>query len=176
MRKWVLAAVAALAAGQAEARTYTLTFIADQVPPSDFDYNSRTIVLDLPSIRNVSISQSYYSGLHHWDGIYDPPVVSLPIDPMGWAPTEFQLSTDSIGRITSLYFGWDDYLEGHIMTADWWHISYYPNSETLFETTGHWDVSPVPLPATAPMLLGAVGFLGWVRGRGSQRRKFQVAV
>lgn len=159
MRAWILAAVAALGlVGQAEAATYTLTFKPSGV------WNAARIVLDLPSFKNVSINQ--FVDQEEVDGCecgyFDPPISDTPMGVMipVYASSALLLETDASGRITFLDYYWDDWatnLHYSLKSAEY-SVQDYPEQNRSID--GYWQVSAVPLPATAPMLIGAVVMLG----------------
>ncbi|WP_395543409.1 VPLPA-CTERM sorting domain-containing protein [Neotabrizicola sp. sgz301269] len=164
MRAILLAAAAAIWAGNAGAAVYTLTFIADEpycYGEGEFEcFENPQIVLDVPSFKNLDIFQDYDTGDgSEWLDDLIPPVLGLPQWPTGWSTTVLRIKTDAAGKLVDLWFEWDAYWEGQYLTLNDWS-GYWINQEGFytFGTGGTWDVSPspVPLPATAPLLLMAI--------------------
>lgn len=173
MRAILLAAAAAIWAGNAGAAVYTLTFIADDPSAIPEWYSlDPVIILDVPSLRNLDIFQQYRTDNgEEWTDDLIPPVLALPAWPTGWSDTELSLKTDSRGKLTHLFFYWDAYWEGQDFSLSGWG-GYWIDYEGIqgFGTSGKWVVTPasVPLPATAPLLLAALALAGVVRARASR--------
>ena len=168
MRKWVLAAVAALSAGQVEAAPWTFIFRLDG-ESSDFewitlDYKSDTVVdyylfgadneVSNPPVLAASPSKSVILELN----IHLSPTDGWVMK--GWDDGAALAGGEAWGGYSSplfdgiefagsyqFYEAYDDYVTGRI--AGVWTAR-----------TGYYNPSPVPLPATAPLLIGAVGLLG----------------
>lgn len=186
MRAWILAAAAALGVGQAGAATYELTYRTYFVrfiyeSPWDWDdYQTWRapdkywikFLIELPSADGINLgwdsstalppvtySEVKFRGLYFGDTAYEWPGASY----------DLHLATNADGKISSVAFGLSDSgNEVFITNSDGAYLPPAGNDEH-FVFTGKWvlknlDASPVPLPATAPLLGGAMG-LAWIARR-----------
>ena len=183
MKRWILAAVAALAVGQAEAVPVKFTYRLDD---TNFDFQWFTV--------------DYTPGTSMNYVFVEPPDEFENTMQFGGAGSEMPIlwGTSSIDEAGNgyLYIEWDDglmtghgeteaYFSGPLVngatfrggytewSAIWVGLGDLLESDPI-DKMGSWTVdigttvpSPVPLPATAPMLAGAVGLLGLRRIRRS---------
>lgn len=169
MRKWVFAAAAALAVGQAEAATFELRYFswshwaideyeADQTYITKFKVGFKPIVVatfEAASQENLNIALSGLSAINFdWDGY------SIPL-------TDFLLTTGADGKIATISGGYYSDFEffGAGKTGS---VTHYECCVTSYLSKGAWrltnlDAAPVPLPASALLLIGALAGLGTIR-------------
>lgn len=170
MRNWILAAVAALAVEQAEARTITYKFTG----------TGDTVALDVTPGTALSFWQSIKYLNDGLGETFERPILDAPyMSTAGGFPYDgsFGAEVDAKGRIISLRMNFDllgDLVGWSTNRYERWSIWGENGEELLEAVSGSWvRLSPVPLPATAPMLLiGAASLLGLGKLRVRMRRKF----
>lgn len=175
MRTWILAAVAALAVGQAEATTLRVNYVSTSGTTVSFDpIESEEWFPDEPgpdlrvrffiSYGNLYPNKTYSSTSTDGLLVYqkwtypDGSVFSYPIST---SSVIYGFKTDAAGKIEA---GFLDAPNIYLTVGS--VGSLYADGASYGNTTaGYWtfeEMLPgqVPLPATAPMLIGAVALLG----------------
>ncbi|MCF1710271.1 hypothetical protein L0V05_15770 [Tabrizicola sp. J26] len=140
--------------GVAQAAIYNLSFITDA------PRGQTSIVLQLPSLSNVHISQlvDMESSDDCECGYFDPPIVHPSKVPSN-ATSSFELLTDSVGKIIEISYYYSEDFFAWSWNKSSFTESLWSDEESSETYAGYWRVAAVPLPATAPLLAGGAALM-----------------
>lgn len=170
--KAILAAAALVMAGaQADAAVYSFQFVVTSGSTENIDIGTGRFSIDAPSLENLYIYQNARPDEFDTDPKLQPPILSTPfglhgVDPEGLF---FEVSFNSMGKLSWLFIGTSEFNYGNYFTENsvksWFEEG---DGEVSYAAYGYWKEvtpSPVPLPATAPMLLTGAALLCGLRRR-----------
>ncbi|TGD61717.1 hypothetical protein EYC08_17785 [Tabrizicola sp. WMC-M-20] len=166
MKKVALIAALSMLGGQAVAKTETLRFYS----PGSYDF---IFDFQIDSLSNAVFSTTLYGGLARLEGWGytgdDPSIVSGLTWPQDINYTSLSFSTDENGQLLSAYFSGElnqQFNFRYGKNGYSFEESFRPESYRFIPGTAAFvNVAPVPLPATAPLLVFGAAALMWVRRR-----------
>ena len=181
MKKIVLSAALIVASSAANAAVYEFNFDSEistyLLSPSDPDFETfsgkespitANLAVDVTSIENADFSASFVAG----GGVSSSGGTlltasasaggfSIGIEPIAFG--KFRFETDASGGLTSIFADVANDTPDLVFGVD--QASWGSCCEAFYTAEGSWSVAPVPLPASAFLLVGAIGALGATRRR-----------
>ena len=158
--------------------THTLEYATPSsyfgVSPSEYGKIVSRFDIEVPSLKNIQYKLEFFEGiLAEHGGSVIRGYVDQAASVFGFSvlPGYAIFSTDEDGNLLNASVaGYGDSPDVEISGSS--AFLYQGNGEAIFKGSGKWtvsvlDPSPVPLPATAPLIAVALGALGWLRRRRS---------